>query len=248
MARDLVRLAVDVIVARAAAPIDAARKATTTTPIVMSAAGQDPVQAGFVANLARPGGNVTGLTLLNQDLYVKHLELLKEVVPRLSRVAVLGSVGAPLTPKGRQDLNSGAAALGLELDYVDIRSADDLDRAFQDIAKGRAGGLLVRADPFVVEANDRRVVALAFKHRLPAVYWLHTFPRLGGLMSYGADLFAVHRRSAWYVDRLLRGARPAELPVEEPSKFQFVLNLGAARALGLTIPPAVAARVNEVIE
>jgi len=248
LARDLARAGVDVIVARANAPIGAAKRATTTIPIVMSAAGSDPIQFGFVASLARPGGNVTGLTLLNQDLYVKHLEILKEVVPRLSRVAILGSPGAPLSPKGRQDLESAAAALGLELRYFDVRGADDLDQAFRDIAQARAGALLVRADPFVLEANDRRVVGLALKYRLPAMYWLHTFPRLGGLMSYGADLFAVHRRSAFYVDRLLRGARPAELPVEEPTKFQFVLNLKTARALGLTIPPAVRARADVVVQ
>jgi putative ABC transport system substrate-binding protein len=248
LARDLVRGGVDVLVARGSPAIGAAKKATTTIPIVMSAAGLDPVQQGFVAKLARPGGNVTGLTLLNQDLYVKHLELLKEVVPRLLRVAVLGSLGAPLPPKGRQDLESAAAALGLELRYSDVRGAGDLDQAFEDIARGRAGALLVRADPFVLEANDRRVVDLALKYRLPAVYWLLTFPRVGGLMSYGADLFAVHGRSAFYVDRLLRGTRPAELPVEEPTKFEFVLNLKTARALGLTIPPAVMARANEVIQ
>jgi putative ABC transport system substrate-binding protein len=247
LARDLVRLSVDVIVARATAPIRAAKQATATIPIVMSASGVDPVQLGLVASFARPGGNITGLTLLNQDLYVKQLELLKEVIPRLSRVAVFGSPNAPLPQKGQEDLETAARVLGLELHHIEVRRSDELDQAFADIARRRVGGLLVRGDPFVIEPNARRVVALAVKYRLPAVYWLHTFPQAGGLMSYGADLFSIHRRSAYYVDRLLRGARPADLPVEEPTKFDLVLNLNTARALGLTIPPSFVARANEVI-
>jgi putative ABC transport system substrate-binding protein len=247
LARDLVLLGVDVIVARATGTIQAAKQATATIPIVMSAAGFDPIQLGLVASLARPGGNVTGLTLLNQDLQVKHLELLKEAVPRLSRVAVLGNAAAPQLAAWR-DLEAAAQAWGIVLHHVEVRGPDDLDRAFADIVGVRAGGLIVRADPFVLEANDKRVIALALRHRLPAVYWLRTYSQAGGLMSYGADLFDIHRRSAFYVDRILRGARPADLPVEEPTKFSLVVNLKAARALGLSIPASVLARANEILQ
>ncbi len=247
LARDLVRLRVDVIVARATASIQAAKRATPTIPIVMSATGVDPVQLGLVASLARPGGNITGLTLLNQDLYAKHLELLKEVIPRLSRVAVIASPGAPLTPAGHEGLEAGARLLGLELHHVEVRAADQIDAAFADIVRARVGALLVRADPFVLEANAPRVAALALRHRIPLMSWLQTFPQVGALMSYGADLPSVHRRSAFYVDRLLRGARPADLPVEEPTRFTLALSLRTARTLGLTIPPAIMARANEVI-
>lgn len=247
LARDLVRIGVDVIVARSGPAIQAARKATTTVPIVMSAIGQDPVQLGVVASLARPGGNITGLTLLNQDLQVKQLQLLKEVMPRLSRVAVLGSRALPITPAGRRDVEKAAAQLGLQLQHVDVGTAGDLDDAFAAMSRDRVNGLLVRADPFVLESNAGLVVALAVSYRLPAVYWLHSYPQAGGLMSYGADLFAVHQRSAFYVDRILRGIRPADLPVEEPSKLALYLNLGTAKAIGLTIPPSILGRASEVI-
>lgn len=248
LAGELVRRRVDVIVARASPSITAARQATATIPIVMSASGQDPIQLGFVASLARPGGNITGLTLLNQDLYIKHLELLKEVLPQLSRVAVLGSSGASLPPRAAQALEAAARALEVRLQHVDVQASGDIDRAFADIARWGAGGLLVKADPFVLEPNTRRVVGLASKHGIPAIYWLHTYPQAGGLMSYGADLFDIHQRSAVYVDRILRGAQPADLPVEEPSKFSFIVNLKTARALGVTIPPSVIARATEVIQ
>ncbi len=248
LARDLARAGVDVIVARATPAIRAAKQATATIPIVMSGAGHDPVHLGFVASLGRPGGNVTGLTLLNQDLPAKQLQLLKEVVPRLARVAVLGSRAFALHPKGRQDLAAAAEALSLQIQHVEVADTDDLDEVFGAMARARVGGLLVRSDPFVLEPNTARITALAAKHRLPAVYWLHTYPEAGGLMSYGADLFEVHRRSAFFVDRVLRGARPADLPVEEPSKLVLVVNLKAARALGLTLPPSVVGRASQVIE
>lgn len=248
LARELVRQHADVLVARSLPSIQAARRATTTIPIVMSATGFDPVQLGLVASLARPGGNVTGLTLLIQDLHAKQIELLKAAIPQLSRVAVLGSRSVPMPPQGRDGLDAAARLLGLELRYIDVRTAEELDQAFAEITRGGAGALVVRADPFVLEANARPVVALALKYRLPAVYWLHTFPHVGGLMSYGPDLFSVHRRSAFYVDRLLSGARPAELPVQEPTQLNLVLNLKAARTLGLTIPPSFMARANEIIE
>jgi putative ABC transport system substrate-binding protein len=246
-ARELVHLPADVIVARSTAAIRAARQATPTVPIVMSASGLDPIEIGLVTSLARPGGNVTGLTLLIADLLIKQLELLRETVPRLSRVAVLGGTGSPLTPKGRQDLDAAARGVGVRLFYLDVQTQKDLEPAFEEIARWRADGLLVRADPVVLEAHQRRVVALAEKHRLPATYWLYTYADAGGLLSYGADLFSVHERSAVFVDRILRGARPAELPIEEPSKFDLIVNLGAARALGLTISPSVRARASRII-
>lgn len=247
LARDLVRLGVDVIVARATPSIRAAKQASATIPIVMSASGHDPVQLGFVASLARPGGNITGLAILNQDLPPKQLQLLKELVPRMSRVAVLGNRAFALPPKGRQDVEAAADTLGLQLEHVDLARADDLDRTFAEMARARFGGLLVRSDPFVLEPNAKRVVALALKHRLPAVYWLDIYPDAGGLMSYGADLSDVHRRSAFYVDRLLSGARPSDLPVEEPSKLSLIVNLTMAHAMGLDVPASILSRADKII-
>lgn len=248
LAREILRLGVDVIVARSTGSIRAAARTTGTVPIVMSAAGIDPVDAGIVASLARPGGNVTGLTLLTQDLSVKQLEFLKEVVPRLSRVAVLGSTTAPLATKGRQGLEAAGRALGLQLHYTQVGEAGELETAFADMVRARAGGLVVLADPFILEPNNQQVVALAAKHRLPAVYWLDRYVHIGGLMSYGADLVEIHRRSAFYVDRLLRGAKAADLPIEEPTKFAMIVNLTTARALGLRFPPSIQARANEIIQ
>ena len=246
-AAELVRLPVEIIIAGDSFAIDPARKATKTLPIVMTISG-DPVGQGWVESLGRPGGNITGLTLLNDELTVKQLELLKEVVPRMSRVAALGSSAVALTPKGRQALDSAARTLGIQLLHVEVRDSVGLDSAFADAVRANANAVLIRADPFVLEANDRRVVTLADKHRLPAVYWMDTYAQLGGLMSYGADLLDVHRRSASYVDRILKGARPADLPIEEPAKFELIVNLKTARTLGLTVPPSVLARANEVIK
>lgn len=248
LARDLVRQRVDVIVARAGGSIRAARQATARIPVVMSASGHDPVLLGFVKSLARPGGNITGLTLLNQDLLVKQLEILRQVAPTVSRVAVLGSASSPLPAKGREDLETGARTMGVRLHHIDVRSPGELDETFAEMTRFAVDGLLVRADPFVLEPNEKRVVSLALKHRLPAIYWFERFPRAGGLMSYGADLFEVHRRSAFYVDRILRGTRPGDLPVEEPTKFALVVNLKTARALGLTLPASVLTRADEIIQ
>ena len=248
LAQDLVRLKTDVIVARALPSIRAAQQATATIPIVMSGSGQDPVRLGLVASLARPEGNITGLTLLSQDLLAKQLQVLKEVVPRLSRVTVLGSRSVPLAPKLRKDVDLAGEALGVQVQHLDIAGAGDIERAFEDMTRAKTGGLLVRADPFVLEAHARRVAALTVKHRLPAIFWLDVYTKAGGLMAYGADLLDVHRRSAFYVDRLLRGARPGDLPIEEPSRLALVLNLKTAQAIGLTVPPAVLAQASEVIQ
>jgi putative ABC transport system substrate-binding protein len=247
LARDLVQLGADVIVARATPSIRAAKRVTATIPIVMSATGQDPIEAGFIASLARPDSNVTGLTLLNRELQPKQLQLLKEVVPRLSHVAVLHGLVA-LPERERQNLETAAARLDLQLQHVTVRRAGELDKVFADVVGTRIGALLVRADPSVLESNAHRVVALALKHRLPAIYWLRSYPQAGGLMSYGADLVDVHRRSAFYVDRLLRGARPADLPVEQPTKLALVVNATAAKAIGLTFPPSMLSRADEVIQ
>ena len=243
-ARELGLRGVDVIVARSTASIRAAKRATATTPIVMSAAGLDPVRAEFIASMGRPGGNITGLSLLNEDLRPKQLQLLREIVPRLSRVGVLAG---PSTEGPDQALAEAAAGLRVQLHRVIAARADDLDRVFAELRAARVNGLLVRGEPTVLDANTRRIVTLARQHRLPAVYWLRAFPEAGGLMSYGADLLAVHRRSAYYVDRLLRGARPADLPVEEPAKLALVVNVAAAAEIGLTLPPAIVARADEVL-
>ena len=248
LATQLVRAGPDVIVARATASIRAARQATSTIPIVMSGAGIDPVQGGFVASYARPGGNITGLTLLSQELLVKQLQLLKELVPRLTRVTVLGSRAAPLLPQVGRDLQAAAERLDIELRHVDLTAASELDEAFAASARAGAGGVVLRADPYILETNARQVVGLALKHRLPAAYWLDTYSHAGGLLSYGADLLEVHRRAAYYVDRLLRGARPGDLPIEEPSTFALVVNTKTARAIGLAFPASVLARASEVIQ
>ena len=247
LARELSQLGVDVIVARASTSIAAARQATATIPIVMSASGEDPVQTGVVASLARPGGNVTGLTLLLPDLRMKQLQLLKEALPRISRVAVLTGSSVP-TEKDRQNLDTAAARLGVRLEHVEVKHARDLEKVFADLSRSRIDGVLVWGDPLVLEANMPQVVTLASKHRLPAIYWLRAYPEIGGLMSYGADLLDVHRRSAYYVDRLLRGARPGDLPVEAPTKFALILNVKSAREIGLTFPPSILTRADEVIE
>jgi putative ABC transport system substrate-binding protein len=249
LTHELVERRVDIVVARATSSIRAAKQATSTIPIVMAGVGLDPMEHGLVASLARPGGNLTGLTLLIQDLQAKQLELLKAVVPGLAGVAVLGSAAAvPMSAKVRQTLQAAAEASRVKLRYVEVRDADELDRAFAELARARIGAVLVRADPFVLERNEMRVVALSLKYKLPTIYWLETYVRAGGLMSYGADLLEVHRRSAYFVDRILRGALPADLPVEEPTKFALTVNLRTARAMGLTLSPSFLARADEVIE
>jgi len=169
-------------------------------------------------------------------------------VPRLSRVGVLGNPSVRIPPKGLQALEAGAKVLGVQLEHVQVRRAEDLEPAFAGMVRTSADGLLVLGDPFVLEVDYQRVVSLVEKHRLPAIYWLHIYPEVGGLMSYGADLFEIHRQSASYVNRLLRGARPADLPVEEPTKFSLVINLKTAKALRLTIPPSLLARADRVID
>ena len=246
---ELVRLRVDIIVvAGGPTPIRAAKNATKTIPIVMTGGGIDPVVAGLVESLARPGGNVTGPTDLTGELGGKRLELFKEAVPKLARVAVLYD---PATPGGVRELKEvlpvAARALRLTLQPWEVRSADDFDRVFAAaIGKQRPDGLYVLTGG-LMRANQKRIANLALKSRLPSMYGRRGYVEARGLMSYGADLADGYRRVAYYVDRILKGAKPADLPVEQPTKFELVINLKTAKQIGLTIPPDLLARATKII-
>ncbi len=215
----------------------------------MTGAGSDPVKAGLVESLARPGGNVTGLTNLAIDLGGKRLELLKEVVPKLARVAVLYDVTNPANViEVKEELSVTAGALRLTLQPWEVRTADDFDRVFAAIGKQRPDGLYVSSAGRLMRGNRKRIVGFALNSRLPSLYQNRDFVDAGGLMSYGADFAESHRRVAYYVDRILKGAKPADLPVEQPTKFEFVINLKTAKQIGLTIPPNVVARADKVIK
>jgi putative ABC transport system substrate-binding protein len=244
MAADLVRHKVDVIVASSQAPALAAKRATTTIPIVMVNAA-DPVQAGLVASLARPGGNVTGLSQqLTPEICAKQLQLLKETLPRLVRVAVLHS---PATTVSLGEYEAAGQALELKIQFVQLHTRDDLGRAFTAMVRDRVDALLVPGDTFLF-TERQRVAELAGEHRLPGIYSWRELTELGGLMSYSARLTEQFRRAALYVDKILRGASPATLPVESPSQYELVINLKTAKALGLTIPPALLVRADELIQ
>jgi len=248
LAAELVALKVDVIVASGTPQALAAKQATRTIPIVMTSAG-DPVGSGLVTSLARPGGNVTGLSFLAPELVGKCLELLTQAVPGVSRVAVLWHPG-DYGERTERDMLKGAEvaarALGVRLQVVEARGPADFDRAFSDMTRARAGALTeLPSAMFLTER--RRLVDLAAKNRLPAVYPWREPVDAGGLMSYGPDFADSFRRAATYVDKILKGAKPADLPVEQPTKFELVINLKAAKALGLTIPPSVLGRADEVI-
>ncbi|HSE92106.1 MAG TPA: ABC transporter substrate-binding protein [Methylomirabilota bacterium] len=245
LATELVRLAVDVIVAGATTGARAAQQATRTIPIVMSTL-PDPVGAGLVASLARPGGNMTGLTLDSEEMTGKQLELLKEVVPRLSSVAVLGNPSSHAALP-RQTAAAGAA-LGLKVQDFLVSHARDLAPTFAAMRQARVGAILVLRDPGVIERSLAEVVALAARQRLPALYFFREFPEAGGLMSYGANVKDIHRRSAAFVDKILKGARPADLPIQQPTKFELVINLKTAKALGLTIPQSLLLRADHVLQ
>jgi putative ABC transport system substrate-binding protein len=248
LAVELVRAKVDIIVVAGGAPwIRAAKNATKTIPIVMSGAGIDPVVAGFVESLARPGGNVTGVTLLSRELGGKRLELLKEAVPKLSRVAVLYEPGLLGPAHELKEVQAAARALGLTVRSWEVRDADGFEKVFAALNKERPDGLYVPGGPLVA-TNRKRIVDFAAKSRLPSVYNSREFAYAGGLMSYGADLADSYRRAATYVDKILKGAKPADLPVEQPTKFELVINLKTAKQIGLTIPPEVLARANRLIK
>ena len=244
-ATELVRLKVDVIVTGGPTATRPVKEATTTIPIVMTQ-DSDPVGNGFVASLARPGGNITGLSNLAQEISGKRLELLKEIVPKLSRVAVLGMSTNPGNSLSLRETELAAGALGVQLQYLDIRDPKDIAAVLRTANKGRADAVLVLNFP----GNISRVIPdLVVKHRLPAIYYASTIVvDRGGLMSYGASITDLDRRAATYVDKILKGAKPADLPVEQPTKFEFVINLRAAKQIGLTIPPNVLARADKVIK
>ena len=246
LAGDLVRLQVNVIVTGGGAAALAARKATSAIPIVM-ATGPDPVALGLVSSLGRPGGNLTGVTSVSSELSGKRLELTKELIPRVSRVALLSDPANPVSPLTLRDTERAAKSLGIAVQDAGVRSADDLEAAFSAMAKSRTEAVIVVQGPSMFPER-RRVAALAVRHRLPTVVGSREYAEAGGLMSYGTDYPDLFRRAAGYVDRILRGARPADLPVEQPTKFELVINLRTAKALGLTIPQSVLIRADEVIQ
>ena len=218
-------------------------------PSLWSGAGSDPVEAGLVESLARPGGNVTGITTLARELGGKRLELLKEAVPKLARVAVLYDPAIPPSVlELKEVLPAAARALGLTIQPWEVRDADDFEKVFAALSKQRPDGLYVIGAGPLVFANGKRIVGFALKSRLPSMYSNRESVDAGGLMSYGADLADSYRRVAYYVDRILKGAKPADLPVEQPTKFELVINLKTAKQIGLTIPPEVLARANKLIK
>ena len=246
LALELVRLKVDIIVALEPPAVRAAQRATKTIPIVMRST-DDPVEAGFVASLARPGGNITGVTSISSELTGKRLEILKEVVPRLSRAAVLWN---PDFPGGKiifREAETAAQLLKLQLQSLEARRPEDFEGAFRVATKQHAHGVITLRNPLIVN-QARRIADLAIKSRLPAIYDDRDFLEVGGLMSYGTNLADLYRRAATYVDKILKGTKPADLPVEQPMKFELIINLKAAKQIGLTIPPNVLARADKVIK
>jgi len=247
LVRELVALKPDVIVTTNDVAIAAVRRETQTIPIVM-AYSSDPAGAGFVASLARPGGNVTGLSNLSPEISGKRLELLREVVPGLSRVALLWNPDSRGNLLDYKETEVVARSLHLELQSVELSRVEDLDRSFSAITKGRAQALIVSAgNPVTVEKVDQ-VASFAQRSRLPSIYGAREYVDAGGLMSYGPSIADLFRRAATYVDKILKGAKPANLPIEQPTKFELVINLKTAKALGLTIPPSVLSRADEVIQ
>jgi putative ABC transport system substrate-binding protein len=247
LAAELVRLKVDVIVAAGGhILVRAAKNATKTIPIVMAGSGLDPVEAGLVESLARPGGNVTGITLLSRELGAKRLELLKEAVPKVARVAVLYDP-ATSSIEVKEVLPIAARALGLTVRSWEVRDADGFEPVFAALSKERPDGLYVFPGP-QMNNNQKQIVGFALKSRLPSTYVSREFVDAGGLMSYGADLANSYRRVAIYVDRILKGAKPADLPVEQPTKFELVINLKTAKQIGVTIPQSMLYRADKVIK
>jgi putative ABC transport system substrate-binding protein len=245
LAAELVRLNVDVIVTTGGISTRAAKEATNTIPIVMTQ-DNDPIGNGFVASLARPGGNITGLATFAPELTGKRLELLKETVPRLARVAVFGTSANPGNAQSRKEIESGAESFKVQLQYLDVLDAKDIETAFRAAGKGRADAAIVLVSA-VLNSGRTQVVELAVKNRLPVIYPFQEFVDSGGLMTYGVNFSDLYRRAAAYVDNILKGRKPADLPVEQPTKFEFIINLKAAKQIGLTIPPNVLVRADKVI-
>jgi putative ABC transport system substrate-binding protein len=247
LAAELVRMNVDIIFAPASTFVEPARQATKTIPIVF-ATHADPLGTGHVATLARPGGNITGLSILMTELSVKSLEILKEALPQITRIGVLWN---PITPSHIPALKSaeaGAEKLGVELRMVPAGSVEDFDGAYATMTQAHVGGFLVLGGPLSYAENGVRLAELALKHRLPGIFSLKENVEAGGLMSYSADMLDLYRRSAVYIDKILKGAKPADLPVEQASKYQLVINFKTANALGIEIPATLLARADEVIE
>ena len=242
---EIVRLQVDVIVSHGPTTTGAAKQATSTIPIVM-AQDPDPIGNGFVASLARPGGNITGLSSLTTDLQGKRLELLKDILPKLTRMAVFGTSTNRGNIQSRKEVELAAAGIGVKIQYVDILRGKDVDPAFQAAINGRVGAVFVLRSP-VLNAERTRITQLAAKNRLPVTYPVAEYVKDGGLMSYDASSEELARRAAVYVAKILKGAKPADLPVEQPTKFEFVVNLKTAQQIGVTIPPQVLARADRVI-
>ena len=245
LAAELVRLKVDVIVTAGPASTRPAKEATSTIPIVMGF-DNDPVGNGFVASLARPGGNITGLSTLAPEISGKQLELLMEIVPRLSRVAALGNSNEPGNAQALREVEVAAGAFGVQLQHLDVLDPKDIETAFRAASKGRADAILMLNSP-VLNPHRTQVVNLAVKSRLPVIYGQSEFVEGGGLMTYSVSFTDLFRGAATYVDKILKGAKPADLPVEQPKKFEFIINLKTAKQIGLTIPPTVLAQADKVI-
>jgi putative ABC transport system substrate-binding protein len=247
LASELVRLKVDIIVTGGPSATRPAKEATVTIPIVM-AQDSDPVANGFVASLARPGGNITGLATLSPEISGKRLELLKETVPRLSRVAIFGNSTRAEYAQVLKELDLAAGAFGVKLQYLDVLSPKDVETAFQAASKARADAVLFQVPGPVIGSQQPQITELAVKNRLPVMYERAAEVEAGGLMSYGVSIDGLYRRAATYVDKILKGTKPADLPVEQPTKFEFIINLKAAKQIGLTMPPNVLARADRVIK
>ena len=244
LAADLVRSQVDVIVVESTPAARALKRVTSTIPIVMAVVG-DPVGSGLVASLGHPGGNVTGLSMMMTELSAKRLQLLKEAIPRIARVAVLWNPDTRY-PKIIEDLKAAAPSLSIELSFVSVRTPEEFGPAFSAMSRARAQALYVIADSLFFN-HRTTLIKLASKGRLPAIYWQRNFPDESGLMSYGPNLGDQMRRSAGYVDKILKGAKPGDLPIEQPTQFELVVNLKTAKALGITIPESILLRADEVI-
>src|SRR5215468_3590660 len=246
LAAELVRLKIEIIVTGGPPATRSAKEATATIPIVMGF-DDDPVGNGFVKSLARPGGNITGLSALAPEISGKQLELLREIVPRLSRVAVLGSSTTPGNAQALKEIELAAGALKVQLQYLGVLATKDIETAFRAASKGRAGAVLVLPSPLATRQRAQ-IAGLAAKSRLPAIYPQSDYMDAGGLMFYGPSLTVLFRRAATYVDKILKGGKPADIPVEQPMKFEFIINLKAAKQIGLMIPPNVLARADKVIK
>jgi putative ABC transport system substrate-binding protein len=245
LASELVNLKVEVIVTSGPTATRPAKEATATIPIVMTF-DDDPVGSGFVASLGRPGGNITGLSTLGPELSGKRLEFLKETVPRLSRVAVIGTSTRKGTAQALKELELAAGTLAVKLQYLDVQNPAGIESSFRAASRGRADAVLVLQSPVVISQRPQ-IADFALKNRLPAIYPQSQYSEDGGLMSYGVSIFDLDRRAAIYVDKILKGAKPADLPVEQPTKFELVINLKTAKQMRLTIPPNVLARADRVI-